>query len=190
MVVIKLSPGAHSPPPSASGLGTHQSHLSGLGRSRCIEDTRPCTNLPSMCTARLHVRGSQAARLAWPARVGSVEEGGGGNVRWLKALRWVCLTVHSSSKRFGSAGGGPRNRISPIASWGFHFDPRCVAHRETRRPPRPLGGVRCSVGNHELPPRPFALLPPRTMDPKLHAAFNRNGAGESGVLGTLSLLSP
>jgi hypothetical protein len=23
------------------------------------------------------------------------------------------------------------------------------------------GGVRCSVGNHELPPRPFALLPPK-----------------------------
>ena len=99
MVVIKLSTAAHPPPPSASGptsVGNTSVAFVVFGVTTLFEDTRPCTNLPSMCTGRLHVRGSQAARLVWPLRhsrvfeslvVGSVEEGGGGKVRWLKALR-------------------------------------------------------------------------------------------------------
>jgi hypothetical protein len=97
--------------------------------------------------ARTGVPGSPCLSLCLV--LASVEEGGVGNVRWLKAMRWACLTVHSSSKRFGSAGsGGPR--ISPIASWGAH-----ETHPVLRigKPDDHLdlwGGVRCSVGNHEL----------------------------------------
>jgi hypothetical protein len=71
MVVIKLSTAAHPPPPSASGptsVGNTSVAFVVFGVTTLFEDTRPCTNLPSMCTGRLHVRGSQAARLVWPLR--------------------------------------------------------------------------------------------------------------------------